>query len=91
MDKIPFETYERVARETAERIGNPLLVRIILNAYLDVARTHTYHPLDGEEYSRVIKAMKELEPIALETQRRQRETIDALDMQLGVLEALSTH
>ena len=91
MDKIPFETYEKIAREVAERIGNPFLVGIILNAYLDVARTRTYYPLDRAEYSRVIRALRELEPIALESGRRKREAIEALDRQLGVLETIFTH
>lgn len=77
-----------MAKEIAERTGNLALVRIVLNSYIKVADSYNICPIAPEEYSKVSEALRELEPIALETNRRGRKASINLDKFLDDLPRL---
>ena len=79
MDRLPFETYKDIAKEIAERTGNLTLVNIIMKTYLDVSQTYSFIPIGQEERLKVAEAYKELEQIALESNKKEKETFQRLE------------
>ncbi len=81
-EKLPFETYKDIAKEIAERTGREQLAYIIMKTYLDVAQTYSFIPISQEERIKVVEVCRELEQIASESNKKEREAFQKLESYL---------